>query len=188
MEFSLRTIHFLVGFFLVLILVNTVTMFKFSNQTNISDESLATDVIRFPAFVTPKNVDRSLDCLAMNVYREAGSESYEGKIAVAQVTINRANHPQFPKDICGVVYQKNIIMEKLVCQFSWHCDGALRKKPENNESYQESYEVAKKVLLEGFKLDKLANALYFHSVDVKPAWPYEKIGKIGNHIFYKERT
>ena len=48
-------------------------------------------------------------------------------------------------------------------------------------------EVAKKVLLEGFRLDILQNALYYHAVYVKPNWPYQRITKIGNHIFYSEK-
>lgn len=56
--------------------------------------------------VTIKTRERQLDCLAMNIYREAGYESFEGKVAVAQVTLNRVEHPSFPKDVCGVIYQK----------------------------------------------------------------------------------
>mgnify|MGYP003343671815 FL=1 len=188
MEFSLRTVNFLIGLILVVFLVNVVTTFKFGNSVvRINTSNDTTDVIKFPAFVTSGNVDKSLDCLAMNIYREAAQEPFEGKVAVAQVTLNRVNHPQFPKDVCSVVYQKNIIMEKLVCQFSWYCDSALKKKPSDSEAYQESYDVAKKVLLEGFKLDKLSDALYYHAIYVNPSWSYEKIGKIGNHIFYKAR-
>jgi spore germination cell wall hydrolase CwlJ-like protein len=60
------------------------------------------------------------------------------------------------------------------------------KKP-NDSTYKESYAVAKKVLLEGFRLDGLSDALYFHAVYVNPAWPHVKVAKIGNHIFYKEK-
>lgn len=130
---------------------------------------------------------RELDCLAVNIYREAGYESFEGKVAVAQVTMNRVAHPKFPKDVCAVVQQKSVIMEKVVCQFSWYCDTAGRTRPPNNPAYRESYEVAKKVLLEDFRLDILKHALYYHADYVNPQWPKEKIGKIGAHIFYKDK-
>ena len=62
---------------------------------------------------------RQLECLAINIYREAGYEPFEGKVAVAQVTMNRVLHEEFPSDVCQVVYQKNIFYQRLVCQFSW---------------------------------------------------------------------
>jgi spore germination cell wall hydrolase CwlJ-like protein len=49
-----------------------------------------------------------LDCLARNIYYEAGSESIEGKVAVGLVTINRSNSGKFPATICGVVNQRTV--------------------------------------------------------------------------------
>jgi len=40
--------------------------------------------------ITMEERDRQLTCLAKNIYHEAASEPFEGKVAVAQVTINRA--------------------------------------------------------------------------------------------------
>ncbi len=137
--------------------------------------------------VTIKTRERQLDCMAMNIYREAGYEPFEGKVAVAQVTMNRVEHGSFGKDVCGVVYQKNVIMEKVVCQFSWACDSAARTRPINQAAYHESYEVAKKVILEGFRLDVMKEALYYHANYVNPKWNLDKIGSIGNHIFYKAK-
>jgi spore germination cell wall hydrolase CwlJ-like protein len=48
--------------------------------------------------------------------------------------------------------------------------------------------VAKKVILEGFKLDVLKDALFYHADYVNPRWGFEKIGKIGNHIFYRGKA
>ena len=59
--------------------------------------------------VTADVRNKQLECLARNIYFEAGGEPFEGKVAVAQVTINRANSGQFPNDICRVVYQKNVV-------------------------------------------------------------------------------
>jgi spore germination cell wall hydrolase CwlJ-like protein len=47
--------------------------------------------------------------------------------------------------------------------------------------------VAKKVLLENFRLDGLRDALYYHADYVNPQWQLDRIGKIGQHIFYKPR-
>ena len=135
--------------------------------------------------VTAQMRQTQLDCLARNIYYEAGYEPFEGKVAVAQVTINRAESGDFPSDICRVVYQKNIVYEKVLCQFSWYCETATIKKPMNGPAYTESMEVAKKVLLEGFRLPSIKDALYFHGDYINPGWKRERVAKIGRHIFYK---
>lgn len=138
-------------------------------------------------FVTLAERERQLGCLAQNIYHEAGYEPFEGKVAVAQVTLNRAASGNFPSDICAVVYQKSVIYSKVICQFSWYCEQPSRMRPVNNAAFAESMAVAKKVLLEGFKLDGLRNAMYYHADYVNPGWGKEKIAKIGRHIFYSER-
>ena len=134
--------------------------------------------------ITAQMRQTQLDCLARNIYHEAGSEPFEGKVAVAQVTINRTESGNFPSDICKVVYQKNVVYEKVMCQFSWYCQGPSAMKPMNGPIYTESMEVAKKVLLEGFRLPDLKNALYFHGDYVQPGWNKKPVAKIGRHIFY----
>ena len=149
--------------------------------------------LRDNAMVSSKDVttirdrERQLECLAKNIYHEAATEPFEGKVAVAQVTMNRAESGKFPSDVCQVVYQKNVIMQKVVCQFSWYCEnGGSNKLIRSREAYNESYEVAKKVLLEGFRLDIMKTAMYYHADYVNPKWGKPKIGKIGRHIFYAE--
>lgn len=137
-----------------------------------------------PHEITAKVRERQLNCLARNIYYEAGSEPFEGKVAVAQVTLNRAASGLFPEDICQVIYQKNVFYEKVVCQFSWYCDRQVMIKPVHKAAYEESMEVAKKVLLEGFRLPSLKNALYFHGDYINPGWRKEKVAHIGRHIFY----
>ena len=129
--------------------------------------------------------DRQLDCLAKNIYHEAKGEPFEGKVAVAQVTINRAASGQFPSDICKVVYQKNVVYDKVLCQFSWYCEQATVAKPKNTAAYKECQIVARQVLLEEFRLPSLNKALYFHATHINPGWKKEKVATIGNHVFYK---
>ena len=138
-------------------------------------------------FVTVAERERQLSCLAQNIYHEAGYEPFEGKVAVAQVTLNRSASGNFPSDICAVVYQKSVIYSKVICQFSWYCEQPSRMRPINTAAFAESMAVAKKVLLEGFKLDGLKNAMYYHADYVNPGWGKEKIAQIGRHIFYSER-
>lgn len=179
MEKAIKLFTYVLGFLAVVLLVQTITVTKISNLKE-KNGYYSQDVVSI------KTREKQLDCLALNIYREAGYEPFEGKVAVAQVTMNRVNDGRFGKDVCGVVYQKNLVMDKVVCQFSWYCDSVHKNRPVNQKVYDESYEVAKKVLLEGFKLDVLKDALYYHATYVNPRWSLEKIGNIGQHIFYRE--
>lgn len=129
--------------------------------------------------------ERQLRCLAQNIYYEAGREPFEGKVAVAQVVMNRVASGDFPSDICRVIYQKNIVYEKVLCQFSWVCDRTVQIRPVHAEAYDESMQVAKKVLLEGFRLPSLKDAMYFHADYINPGWKHKKVAHIGRHIFYE---
>ena len=181
MEKLFKFTAYVMGLVAVAFLVQNVTQSKMEKLRE-------GQMLSSPDIVSIKTRERQLECLAMNIYREAGHENFEGKVAVAQVTMNRAAHPSFPKDVCGVVYQKSVIMDKVVCQFSWYCETAPRARPINSAAYNESMAVAKKVLLEGFRLDVMKEALYYHANYVNPRWPLEKIGSIGNHIFYKGKN
>lgn len=135
--------------------------------------------------ITSAERERQLECLAKNIYYEAAKEPFEGKVAVAQVTLNRTESGLFPADICKTIYQKNVFFDKVICQFSWYCERATLKRPVHEDSYEECYKVAKKVLLEGFRLEGLTEALYYHANYVNPGWKKQRVATIGNHIFYK---
>jgi spore germination cell wall hydrolase CwlJ-like protein len=140
-----------------------------------------------PGYITAAEKTRQLECLTRNIYWEAANEPFEGKVAVAQVTLNRMQSGKFPDSVCGVVYQKNVFYERVVCQFSWYCEGNHKVKAIHKPMWLESEEVAKKVLLEGFRLPSLKHALYYHADYVNPGWQLPKIDQIGRHIFYGER-
>ena len=178
MEKLFKFTAYLMGLVAVVFLVQNVTQTKMQKLRE-------GQMLSSPDIVSIKTRERQLECLAMNIYREAGHENFEGKVAVAQVTMNRASHPSFPKDVCAVVFQKTVVIDRVICQFSWYCDTAHKTRPVNQSAYNESMAVAKKVLLEGFRLDVMKEALYYHANYVNPRWPLEKIGSIGNHIFYK---
>ena len=60
-------------------------------------------------FAVPKayasDANNEIYCMAQNIYFEAGNQPLAGKVAVAQVVINRTEHVNYPADICDVVYQ-----------------------------------------------------------------------------------
>lgn len=139
-------------------------------------------------YVSAAQRTKELECLTRNIYWEAANEPFEGKVGVAQVTLNRMKSGKFADSVCGVVYQKNVFYEKVVCQFSWYCEGNHKTRAVHMPLWNESEEVAKKVLLEGFRLPSLTEALYYHADYVSPGWKLPKIEKIGRHIFYGDRT
>jgi spore germination cell wall hydrolase CwlJ-like protein len=169
----------ILGFLLVASLLVTVTKSKFSSlRANMQQQ----DVVG----VTAADRTKQLECLTRNIYWEAAGEPFEGKVAVAQVTMNRVVSGKFGSGVCGVVYQKNVFYEKVVCQFSWACETNHKIKPVSPNKWAESEEVAKKVLLENFRLPGLTQAMYYHATYVNPGWRLQRVTQIGQHIFYKE--
>ena len=165
----------LVVFSCVLLSVNLIT----HSSKAIAQEILVAEV--GPEF------NKELQCLAENIYWESASEPFEGKLAVAQVTLNRVNSGKFKSTVCGVVKQKDIVNGIMVCQFSWFCSMA-HNAIKNRYQWEESLLVARKALTEPVAHDILQqqNALYYHASYVNPGWKKPMITKIGNHIFYRE--
>ena len=112
------------------------------------------------------------DCLIRNVYYEARGEPFQGKVAVALVTLNRVDHPQYPNDVCKVVYQKN--------QFSWTKNYKAVKI--NEDQWAASKEAVLYALL---NRDYSFTATHFHNNQVNPRWKLKKVAKIANHHFYR---
>jgi spore germination cell wall hydrolase CwlJ-like protein len=124
--------------------------------------------------------EQQMNCLAQNIYYEAATESFEGKLAVAQVTLNRVNSGKFEKTICKTVYQK---INK-TCQFSWVCENRNKVMRYDSQEFVACKEAAYRILVAGVRIKKLNNALYYHAVYVNPKWNKKPITKIGKHIFY----
>ena len=171
----------LLGLFLVMLVVWNVCQSRLASLRSDRAAGMA-------GYVSAEEKLKQLDCLTRNIYWEAASEPFEGKVAVAQVTLNRVESGRFAPTVCGVVYQKNVFYEKVVCQFSWFCEGNHKIKAVYQPMWQESELVAKKVLLENFRLPSMKNALYYHADYVNPNWRKPKIDQIGRHIFYGEKT
>jgi len=131
------------------------------------------DVEKHPILYNRKDIN----CLAKNIYFEAGTEPMLGKMAVAQVTINRVKNGYWGDTVCDVVNAKD--------QFSWTSkdDHTIDKE---SVAYQDSVSAAKKALAERRRLRVLKHALFYHADYVRPNWAdhTQKIGKIGTHVFY----
>ena len=168
------------SFAVAIVVVTSVT------TTKLDSLRVSNEVAR-QGFVSTADRAKQLDCLTRNIYWESATEPFEGKVAVAQVTLNRVASGRFAPDICGVVYQKNVIYDRVICQFSWFCDGSSKVRPIYPAHWKESEEVAKKVLLEGFRLPSVTKALYFHADYVNPQWGKPQVAKFGRHIFYADK-
>ena len=130
----------------------------------------------------PTDRARALHCMSLAVYYEAGSESLNGQHAVAQVVINRMRHPAWPHSICGVVFQGS---ERTTgCQFTFTCDGALRKPP-SGRRWRGAQSVAYAALT-GYVQADVGLSTHYHTDWVAPRWApsLKKLTKIGTHIFY----
>ena len=117
------------------------------------------------------------DCLARNIYYEAGTESTAGQLAVAQVTHNRLKSGQWGDTICKVVYAKH--------QFSWTTDPKKRHVRPHGPLWKKSQLVAADYM-NGYRITRLQNSLHYHAEYVSPAWGKEqhRVKQIGAHIFY----
>jgi spore germination cell wall hydrolase CwlJ-like protein len=126
-----------------------------------------------------KYTQTEFNCLAKNIYHEAGVEPIEGKFAVAQVTLNRLKKGRWGDDICSVVHAKS--------QFSWTLSKRKLNEQPKGELWNESQQVARIVLDKGVRVPSLAQSTFYHADYVKPLWSKSvvKIKQVGQHIFYK---
>lgn len=129
-----------------------------------------------------------LRCLTDNIYFEAGFEPYEGQLAVAQVTLNRAHEDK--RNICTVVYFKKVNPQthKKEAAFSWTLGKKWKPKGINHQAYNECQQIAKAVLTKGLRSDMIDQTVeHYAATYVHPKWAnqYEPVVTIGQHVFYR---
>ena len=143
-------------------------------------------------------VDRAeLECLALNIYHEARSESLLGQLAVAHVTLNRVEHGKFPNTICQVVYQAvhsnwwkehhdRDVPVRNKCQFSWYCDGKSDRVQEK-DAWREILRLSLDVMLNK-TTDPTSGAIYYYNPDLAdPFWKdsFQQVAWVDNHVFLR---
>ena len=155
-----------------------------------------TTMVQIPAALAPKSPPQALalvnirtaelTCLARAVYFEARSESELGQLAVAKVVLNRVKDPDYPKTICGVVYQGS--ERRNSCQFSFACDG-LANRVRSPESWARAKNIAERAIADDPSV-RMLNATNYHADYVTPRWAktLKRLVRIGHHIFYKNRS
>lgn len=111
------------------------------------------------------NSQPELACMALAVYYEARGESPRGKMAVAQVVLNRSRSSVFPSSICDVIFQKS--------QFSFVKGRHVPLRPTSTTSWADSIDVAKRVM------NKPTGDRWLYFCDCRRSGH-----RIGNHVFY----
>jgi N-acetylmuramoyl-L-alanine amidase len=118
----------------------------------------------------------ALTCLALNLYHEARGEGVEGMLAVGTVTLNRTAHPDWPDDVCEVVYQPD--------QFSWTRAG--EPPVAEPDGWGLAVALAEDMIAGGADSVLDERALFYHATTVSPGWAQSMalLGRIGDHLFY----
>lgn len=121
-------------------------------------------------------------CLTVAVLFEAGDDP-PGERAVAQVVLNRARHPAFPKTVCGVVFQGS--ERKTGCQFTFTCDGSLARA-QSPAALERARKIAHDAL-DGAVYKPVGTATHYHTDWVVPYWrsSLDKIAIVHTQIFYR---
>ncbi|TAK47162.1 MAG: cell wall hydrolase [Xanthobacteraceae bacterium] len=127
-------------------------------------------------------------CLSDAVYYEARGEAVRGQIAVAQVVLNRAFSGFYPTTVCGVVYQNK--HRWMACQFSFACDGSMRKGINEPDMWARARKIAREILDGRLWLPEVGKSTHYHASWVRPSWVGEmkRLYRFGVHTFYRPRA
>jgi len=135
------------------------------------------------SFVVQTVIDqKELFCLSEAIFFEAGNQSYRGKLAVANVIVNRLHSGQWPDSICRIVRQRG--------QFTYQDirNRLYPKTPGLLDQVNESIDVAVQVIT-GTTPDNTGGALYFINprIATDRTWinKFHRTAVIGDHWFYR---
>lgn len=121
-------------------------------------------------------LSREMNCLAGAIYFESKSEPLLGQLAVGRVIVARSRSGRFPNSYCGVVYQPS--------QFSFVRGGNMPAIPKTSQDWKEAVALAQ-IAHEGSWKSPVEGAMFFHAARVSPGWRLARVGKLGNHVFYR---
>jgi spore germination cell wall hydrolase CwlJ-like protein len=122
------------------------------------------------------SLDAETLCMAKVVHHEAGNQSREGQLAVAQTIVNRVESGRFAGSVCGVVHQRNQYFD------------TTRYHPDRDSSqWQSAVNVAYEVL-SGKAQPVVPGALFFRAAYAAPTGFFKgrtRIAALGDHVFYR---
>ena len=180
-----------VSFFIYWIL-NT----KVESENILEEEEIIQEIIEDQEHFSFEETE--IECLALNIYHESRADNKAGKLAVADVVLNRVDDPRYPSTVCDVVYDAKMstwwlkrgkeIPQRNMCQFSWFCDGKA-DQPRDGRSWEDAKMLAHSLYNNGEFRGITEGATHYHATYVNPKWIHDRgmnvVGRIGEHIFYR---
>jgi len=140
--------------------------------------------------------EKQSTCLSLNIYHESRSDNFAGRVAVADVVLNRVDSSRYPNDICSVTEQSktrvnwkgNTVPVRGMCQFSWYCDG-VSDEPLDYDAWEDAKIIAEMMLTNQAFRGITEGSTHYHATYVKPNWINDRgmqyVGQIGQHKFYR---
>lgn len=120
-----------------------------------------------------------LEMMMAVIYCEAGYESYEGKVALANVILNRVRDKRFPNTIRGVLYQKG---QFTVVKTAKYKKALATYKTSNNKYMKESMKAAKAALAGENNIGK---RVFYNGCRHETHRSHKNPLRIGNHLFWE---
>lgn len=143
-------------------------MVVFGSGSNKKETAAADSFYKYKSFSA-----KEMQILASIINAEARGESYQGKVAVGAVIMNRVYHPSFPNTIKGVVFQSG--------QFTPVENGMINLSP-STDSFKAAYDAVSGI-------DPSKGSLYFYNPSKSRNPDFfagrTKMLRIGNHVFLK---
>jgi hypothetical protein len=142
--------------------------------------------VEAPVEIAGARLAAESQCLAEAMYFEARGEGVDGQEAVAEVVLQRTRNRNYGSTVCAVVYE-GVEPGRVDCQFSFACNGSLKKAKEES-IWVETKLLADKIMTGQLKLsNRTQQAIAYHNLDVTPFWSANMLrtAQIGNHIFYR---
>lgn len=132
-----------------------------------------------PVRAASTEIDDELECLAKVVLHEAGNQSRAGRIAVAEVVMNRLQDPRrrFGRTICGVILQRGQF-------FNVHAYHPQRR----DARWGAAVEIARQVredMQEGDHAEVTNGGLFFRNSSGAHFRGRQRTATIGAHHFYR---
>jgi N-acetylmuramoyl-L-alanine amidase len=159
-----------------------------SQQKNIAYDTTLIPVLRqiLPLSISEmENLNESdrknIECIAWNLYFEARGGTYQEKIAVAYVPINRTKTDRWSKNICENVFQYHISNGYKSYQFIW---AGFNLSPNwfiEQETWKNIQIIAYKVYLNDLP-DPSYGSVFFNHHSVGGG---HNSTRIGSHLFFK---
>ena len=141
-------------------------------------------------FIRSKN--REIELIAKTIWGEGRGESYEGKVAIGNVIVNRYKVAQASRKSH---WWGNTIEQIILHPYQFSCHNyndpnkrKIAKLTTKDYQYRESLKIAKGILSGAIKDNTFGATHYFAYKTVQPRWALKmnKTKRIGNHDFYKK--